>query len=581
MKIVVPNNQRFLLLVGLVMVLCAVAAWSDYRQPHKAHVIFTNAEVLTMDALNPKAAAVAVHGDQIIAVGDEAMVRKHESWFTRSIDLEGQTLMPGLVESHTHPVAASILYDWLDVSGFSHPKPDGVWQALQEAVAQAEPGEWIYAFGLDPLLTAGIQLPDRKQLDEIAPDNPLFILSQVMHTVYFNSALLAAVDLDESAADPQGGHFDRYDNGSLNGVAHENAIGMLIGTNEQGLFERLAQAWGVRKAMISQYEQYAAGGITTIGVLGPVPMFEGYLGFLEHVATRRASPLRTIVFPLTEELEKSGYELGYQNEHYQVTGVKLHLDGSPWTGGMATREPYEQNEFTQGVLKMSPDNIGLLKYSAEEFTRKYLDYHEAGWQIAVHTHGERAHQLLLDTVDNVLAVSPREDHRHRMEHLGLLDLPDIKRAAQLGVTPSFFIDHIYFFGTAIEDVLVGKERAERFMALQWATEHHERVSLHMDTPATPINPWRAMRTATTRIPRFATAPLNESQLMSQQDALEAMTIDAAWQLHMDDEIGSIEVGKQADFVVLSKNPLALPADEWMKITAQETWLAGERVWQLQ
>ena len=567
------------ILGGLAFILSGLGLFSfaQFNDPQSAHYVVHAESIVTMDVANPIATHVAVHGETIVAVGDQSAVAPHKRWFTQTIDFGEQTIMPGLIEPHTHPILGAIFSEWLDVSGFTYPQSDDIYAALRGAIAKKAEGEWLFAFGLDPILTPDLVAPTRATLDEIAPDNPVLIISQIIHTAWVNSAALRLAGIDESVVDPVGGHFERDASGRLNGVVHEEAIKMLLVQTDSGWLAKLEQVLKTRSSFIRQYNAYANAGITSIGVLGPAPMFDGYLDFLEHIATRKTSPLRTFVMPLAGELEKAGYPLNYQNDKYHVVGVKLHLDGSPWTGGMATKEPYLMNEFTQGTLKMKEGNRGILKYTPGDYIEKVVNYHRDGWQVAVHAHGERAHQLALDAYEAAQLAFPREDARHRMEHLGLLQASDIDRAAELGITPSFFIDHITYFGPAIRDLLLGEERANRFMPLGSATKRIEHVTLHMDSPATPINPWRMLRTAITRIPRFSDVPLNTDELMSKQDALEAITIDAAWQLKQEDRIGSLEIGKQADFVVLNKNPLTTEATQWDTIAARATWLAGKPV----
>ena len=447
---------------------------------------------------------------------------------------------------------------------------------MQLAVDAAAAGEWVIAFGLDPLLSKDLIPPDRHRLDKIAPDNPVFILSQVMHTAYVNSLALQRSGLSSATPDPQGGHFERDADGQLTGIIHEAAIGAIDHQGDIGWIEKIQKALAARTALIKQYQRYADAGYTTIGIPGPVAMFDGYLKLLEHVASRDDSPVRSYVYPMADAIETSGYQPGYNNGRYTVVGVKIYLDGSPWTGAMATAQPYLDNDFTANIIKMPKNNLGILKHSPDTLYQQIDKYHNQGWQIAIHAHGERAHNLALDTLAKVQQQSSITGRRHRLEHLGLITRENLARAADLNITPSFFIDHIYYFGEAIKTQLLGAERAERFMPLAWATELHQRVSIHTDNPATPLSPMRALRTAVTRIPRFAQQPLNTRQQMSVADALEAITIDAAWQMHAEDKIGSIEVGKQADFTLLSANPLKQKPRDWMNIEALGTWLAGQQ-----
>lgn len=542
-----------------------------------ADTVFVGAQVITVNQSQARATAVAVKDGRIVAVGNKADINPFITEQTKVIPLKGKALLPGFIEPHTHPIAAAILGQLVDVSGFTNPTPEDVYQRLRQAVEDADDGEWILAFGLDPLLTEGLIPPDRYTLDKIAPKNPVFILSQIMHTAYVNSMALDLSSLTDDTADPSGGHFERDASGKITGIVHESAIGLVRHRQQGGWITKIKEALKVRSDLMAQYQNYADAGYTTIGVPGPVPMFEGYLDMLEHVASRSDSPIRSFVYPMADEMSKTDYQPGYSNGKYSVIGVKIYLDGSPWTGAMATAEPYLENSFTQDVIKMKKGNLGILKESPESLYSKIQNAHRQGWQLAIHTHGERAHDLALDTIENVQREQGKKKLRHRLEHLGLITEQSLIRARSLDVTPSFFIDHVYYFGNAIRDKLLGSERAKRFMPLAWANKYHERVTIHTDNPATPLGAMRALRAAVTRIPRFESESFNSQQKMTIQNALEAITIDAAWQMHADHDIGSIEVGKRADFTLLSANPFEIEAEKWLSIKPLATWVDGKQV----
>lgn len=563
---------------GLIITACIIYSQLplNSNQSQYAEMLFINGDIVTINPEQPTAEAVAVSQGKIIAVGSQTELAVFLGPDTDTIDLKQQTLLPGFIEPHTHPVASALLSELLDLSGFTNPTPEAVFARLQEAADNTEPGEWIVAFGLDPLLTKGLIPPDRHKLDTIAPNNPVFILSQVMHTAYVNSLALQRSEVSLNTPDPDGGHFERDAQGQLSGIVHEAAISAVKPSTDVGFVKKIQQALAARTALIGQYQDYANAGYTTIGIPGPVAMFDGYLKLLEHVASSNSSPLRSYVYPMADEIEKTDYYPGYTNGLFNVIGVKIYLDGSPWTGAMASKEPYLSNNFTDNILKIKKGSRGILKQSPEKLLQQVEKFHNAGWQIAVHTHGERAHDLILDTLAKVQQSSTVSGRRHRLEHLGLITKNNLERAAKLGVTPSFFIDHIYYFGDAIETKLLGLERAQRFMPLAWAAQYHERVSIHTDNPATPLGPMRALRTAVTRRPMHSDKALNVNQQMTVDNALEAITIDAAWQMHAEDKIGSIEVGKQADFTLLSANPHKVDPIDWAAIKPMATWVAGEQ-----
>ena len=203
-------------------------------------------------------------------------------------------------------------------------------------------------------------------------------------------------------------------------------------------------------------------------------------------------------------------------------------------------------------------------------------YHTNNYQIAIHAQGEIAIQQILDAFKKILKEYPRSNHRHRIEHNALITKKQIVQAKNLGITLSFFIDHIYFYGDQLSNI-VGSKRASRFMPIQSAISAEHITSIHTDNPATPINPFRALSTAVTRKTRETKSILGPDERVTVYDALKAITINAAWQLFEEDNRGSITVGKSADLVLLSHNPLITNVSDIKNIKVISTWLEGNKV----
>ena len=175
----------------------------------------------------------------------------------------------------------------------------------------------------------------------------------------------------------------------------------------------------------------------------------------------------------------------------------------------------------------------------------------------------------------LIQIFPRKDYRHRMEHNALVTSEQLKRAFRLGVTPSFYIDHINYYGDALKEVIVGPKRAARFMPVNSAKKAGHRFTLHTDSPSSPIGVLRMMRVAVTRKTRSGKYVLGHDEKITVNDAIKAVTINAAWQIFEEDTRGSLEVGKLADFTVLSRNLKKIPPEEWKSVEIVGTYLAGE------
>ena len=287
-------------------------------------------------------------------------------------------------------------------------------------------------------------------------------------------------------------------------------------------------------------------------------------------------PVRSFVYPLEQQLERSKWPSGYGNDHFRIKGVKLYMDGSPYTGGAAFAEPYLNTEVTLKRMKLKPNHSGKVNYSEEDLLQTLTKYHNAGYQIAIHAQGEIAIQMILNAFTEILEKYPRTDHRHRLEHNALITNSQIIQAQKLGLTLSFFIDHVYYYGEQLPQI-VGLDRAARFMPLGSAFAIGHRASIHTDNPATPVDPFRVISTAVTRKTKNTEVILGSTERVTINDALKAVTINAAWQLFEDDQRGSIMIGKAADFVLLSHNPLHVQSENLKDISVLCTWIDGNKV----
>jgi predicted amidohydrolase YtcJ len=532
--------------------------------------ILVAASVVTMEAERPRAEAVAIRDGAIAAVGGRDPMLALAGPQTEVVELGDFCLLPGLVEPHTHPDLCAQCYAWIDVSGFTHARVEGVEDALRGAVAERGPGEWIWAFGLDPMLTEDVGTWGRDRLDEIAPDHPVAVMIQSMHTVFVNSRALAEAGIDESTPDPPGGgRYQRDRDGRLTGKVEEaSALGPFLRfdvADRQQLGERM---W-------SQYGRYARAGLTTIGIPGlfaPV----GMLDLFEAFSKRDDVPIRTVAYLRHESVGRAAWQPGDGNDFFRVQGVKLWYDGSPYSGTMLLDEPYLDSRLCCCTLGIPSGTTGHANFSPDEIAALTRDLRAGGWQVLTHAQGDRGTREIVDLYEATLRGHERTDHRWRLEHCALISAADLERAAALGVTPSFHVNHVYYYGDELREQIIGPERAGHLMPVGTALRAGHRVSLHADSPMYPPEPFRLMRTAVTRRSRSGQR-IAPDEAISAEAALRAVTLDAAWQLFAEDRIGSIAVGKHADFTIVDRDPLAIPPDELDRIEVAGTWVAGRRV----
>ncbi len=535
----------------------------------EAEVILLGGPVRTVDTSRPTAEAVAIGGGRILAVGARDEVLALQTSATEVVDHRDACVLPGLVEPHTHPDLCAQCYAWVDVSGFTHAHVDGVEGALREALAATPPGEWVFAFGLDPMLTAEIGVFGRERLDALAPDHPVAVMIQSMHTVFVNSAGLHAAGIDENTPDPPGGgRFQRDKDGRLTGKLEETAaIFAALRFDDPSPAARSERMW-------AQYQRYADAGLTTIGIPGlftPLSTLDVFGEF----AKRPDVPLRTVAYLRHQQVDQVDWKPGFGDDYFRVEGVKLWYDGSPYSGTMLLDEPYLESRLCCCTLGIPAGTTGHANFEPDELAATLTSLHADGWQVLTHVQGDRGAREVLDLYQTALASGDQDDHRWRLEHCALIERDQLERAARLGVTPSFHVNHIYYYGPELRDDILGPERAARLMPVGSALRAGHRVSLHADSPMYPPEPLRLMRTAVTRRTRTGER-IAPDEAISAEQALRAVTLDAAWQLRAERRVGSIEVGKLADFAVVDRDPLAIDPDELDEIRVLETWIGGRR-----
>jgi len=535
-------------------------------------LIFFGGYILTMDDNQPVVEAIAVEDGRITAIGTEQNIIKLRDWRTKIVNLQGKTLMPGLIEAHCHPIATAVLSQVVNISGFTYNSRAEIMATIGSAVKKSSPGKWVLAFGWDPVLVKDLRNPILAELDSISTEVPIFILTQMMHQAFVNNAVYKAAEITRETPDPPGGGmFLKDDNGNLNGVIYEfSAL--------QHILKKMPKTpQGTAELLLNlQYAKYAKAGYTSIAALGPVDIAGYPLNFMANLSRNADVPVRSFVYPLKKQLDQSKWPSGYGNDHFRIKGVKLYMDGSPYTGGAAFAEPYLNTEVTLKRMNLQPDHHGKVNYSEASLLQTLTKYHNAGYQIAIHAQGEIAIQMILNVFTEIMENYPRPDHRHRLEHNALITKNQIIQAQKLGLTLSFFMDHVYYYGEQLPQI-VGPDRAARFMPLGSAFAVGHRASIHTDNPATPVDPFRVISTAVTRKTKDRGYILGPTERVTINDALKAVTINAAWQLFEDDQRGSITVGKAADFVLLSHNPLRIQPENIKNISALCTWIDGIKI----
>ena len=535
------------------------------------HQVFINGTVLTMDAQNRIVEALSARGELIEALGttDEIMALVDDN--TEVVDLKGRTLLPGFVDAHGHFPGSGMMVLNADLN--SPPIGEitdmaGVLDALRAQAAATAPGEFVTGWGYDDTLLAEKRHPTRAELDGISTEHPIIAIHISGHMLVANSAALDLVGITAETPDPEGGVIGRRPGSrEPNGLLEENArLELMLRTQEMGMLD----AFRLFKAAATEY---SAMGVTT-----------AQSGGVEHTLAQGLSLFsklgvvhqRLVLFPFESEYGESLLNgdfdpADYAAEKVLVGAVKLVADGSiqGYTGYLSHpyHVPFHGDESYRGYPSISREDL---------FT-KVAALHKAGYQLAIHGNGDESIEDILDAFEAAQAENPVADPRMILIHSQMAREDQVARMRELGVTPSFFTAHTWYWGDRHRDIFMGPERAAQISPHRWALDYGVRFSSHLDTPVVPMEPLQAVWSQVHRITHGGDV-LGPEQRIDVMTALRAVTIDAAWQIFQEDNRGSLEPGKLADLVVLSGNPLDDPMN-MRDLRVDRTVVGGATIYQ--
>ena len=538
-----------------------------------ADTIFYGGDIVTMNKAQPIAKAVAVQDGKILKVGSLSTLKSFQGKDTKLINLNGQTLMPGLVEPHVHIMGTAFSEElWQNMSNFEMPHDtlDALVAKLTAYSKNVKDGEWITAFGVDPSrtdpfmaeLTADI-------LDKVSTTKPIFVMNQSMHIAYVNHKALEMAGITDSTPDPKGGKLLKDSKGHLTGVVYEVPAFYLflekMPIPNQEIIEQAVAKVGqrmVRKGVTTSAE-------ITVGSYLGVDKEYALLNAMTH-SGKFPVRVRGYMYASAYPLTNNSYKPGQGDDVYKLIGVKIVADGSNQGLTGAMTKPYD---FPAGTK-----NMGTLNFTEQELYDLAKPRFDEGWQISVHSNGDKSIEQTLNVFERLVTKPGDVKTRLRIEHFTVPTEVQISRAAKLGVVPGFTIGHTDYWGEAFHDHLLGAERANRIDPSASLIRNGMHFAYHSDSPVSPIHPLKYASEGAARLWQVSPQKvLNANQKVSINNALKAVTIDAAYQLKMDDKVGSIEKGKYADFAIVDKNPMKTDAYKIREIEVNETWINGRQV----
>ena len=557
-------NRRGLLkqAVGLasLSVLANPALAAILRQ--RPELILHNGNILTMDDRQPQAAAIAIAGDRILAVGSEVDILDFAGAGTKRVDLGGKTVVPGFIDGHCHPAYSGrrhLRFIDCDLRSIA-----AIQDAVRERAAKTPPGEWVAGFKYDDTKTAEKRFITREDLDAAAPNHPVFIEHRGGHTAYVNSLALAKAGVTEKSTDPDGGKFVRDpQTGKLTGRLLERAA---------TIFESLIPAFGTT----SRDEDRAAAKLITqmfakAGVTSSTDAYGSPEDLRAYQDAREADELYSRIYCMIgythlDRMIASGVRTGFGDDWIRVGGMKATCDGS----------------ISERTARMSqsyvgrPDDFGMIVADAEELYSYAHKAHDAGWQVGIHANGDVGIGMVLDLYERLQREQPRRDPRYRIEHCTVINDDLVRRMKALGVIPTPFSTYVYFHGEKMQEY--GEERLNSMFALRSFLDAGIRPTMASDYPPGPFEPMMALQSMVTRTD-ITGKTWGPRQKITIEQALRVCTVNGAYASFEEHEKGSLEPAKLADLVVLGRNPMTEDPSSLVTIPIERTMVGGHWVYE--
>lgn len=581
--------MKNIILIAVALTLAAAAYFHVSTSKQYADTIITNAKVYTVDARNSVAEAIAVRGTKILAVGSSKELT-HRFASKNIIDLNGRTVIPGFIDSHAHVLGLGESLTELSLVGTTSAQE--VVRRVAEKVKASRPGEWIRGRGWDQndwgSSNGEKSFPTAGLLDKVSPDNPVILSRIDGHAIWVNSsAMKAAGVIDDTKLTVEGGKILRTSSGKPSGIFIDNA--------EQVI--RSAVPAYSRSEKMTMYDQ-AFRKCLSVGITGVHDMgidredFEIYRDLLQS----NTLPVRIYALIggpglfLTSMLQSGPYS-DKVNHLFTVRGIKLYADGALGSRGAALLTPYDDDPSNTGLLTTEKDTIRSMTESALAH----------GFQVCVHAIGDRANRLVLDAFESAGRKYPQQmtNARLRVEHAQVISPEDIHRFKKLHIVPSMQPTH------ATSDMYwaqarLGPDRIHGAYAWRTLLDDGNIIPAGSDFPVEDPNPLYGFYAAITRqdkngIPNSVRDVLQFFQVtadgiddpdnfdggwfvhqrMTREEALRAFTMWGAYAEFAESMKGSIEPGKFADLIVLSKDIMTIPPKEILTSEVELTMLGGQ------
>jgi Predicted metal-dependent hydrolase with the TIM-barrel fold len=563
------NFKKVLAWVVVFTFILTTCPASVFATVEFADSVYMNGNIYTMDEDQANASAIAIKGQKIIYVGNDTGVKDYIGSGTKTVDLKGKTVLPGLIEGHMH--FAMLGENLMKVDAFWKPKAE-ILEAVKAEAAKVKPGDWITGFGWNNTIWEDKSYPTKGELDAVAPNNPVMMERTDGHMIWVNSKALELAGITKDSVDPQGGEILRDTNGNPTGCLTDTA-----GAPVQSIIPALSDD-REKEAIVKAQNQLLSYGFTSLMNAGStMDVINLYKDLYQN--NRLKIRLYTLIggawggtlgdaekaYIANNPPQKELYEY-----RMSINAVKFFADGSLGSRSAAMLADYSDR----------PGHKGNYKYTDDEMYAAMKDAYNKGYQLSTHAIGDGAIDQVINTYEKLMKENPKTDARLRIEHFQVSTLDDIKRIAELDILPAMQPTHATSDKSMAED-RIGKDRMAGAYAWRKVIDSGSIIIGGSDAPVELVNPFHGFYAAVTRQGRDGQPDGGwyASEAMTREEALKAFTIWAAYGQFEDDIKGSLEAGKLADFVVIDRDYMKCPANELKDIQALTTVLGGEVVYQ--
>lgn len=525
--------------------------------------LYQNATVLTMNPEQPAAEAVVVDSGRIIFVGGNDEARDHARSGARAVDLAGQTLIPGFNEAHNHMISFGLGLAQIDTGYPTVRSVAAIRAAFAARARETAPDRWVRGRGYDDNKLDERRHPTRHDLGAAVPHGPAIVTNASGHLSVVNSRALALAGIGPNTPDPQGGQIVRDEHGEPTGLLLETAQGLVTAHIPEPTAAELHEA--VRRCC----EAYAAAGITSSQDASSISGEE--IAAYQDARAAGDLLLRTNLMirdNLLSHLAALGLRSGFGDDRLRIGPIKFFSDGSLIGRTAAVTEPF--------LADPRPDNLGLEMMPQDELDERVWRAHSAGFQVATHAIGDRAIGMVLDAYERALARLPRADHRHRIEHCGILR-PDL--IARLRTNGFIAVSQPVFVSEYGDGFLrhLGEERLRLTYPFATLLDAGVTLTFSSDCPVSAYQPLRGIRDAVCELTGSG-APYVPAEAIGVAEALHAYTVAGAYASFEEGIKGRIAPGMLADFAVLAKDPRTVEPTTLADIPVTMTIVGGEPIY---